>query len=73
MKLLILAKFHVFASNGEGKKATRFDYAPGMVVDSDDMPEDQSAESWLDKGLAAEASVKGDPPTESGAPAAPTP
>lgn len=73
MKLLILAKFHVFASNGEGKKSTRFDYAPGMVVDAGDLPSDQSAESWIDKGLAAEAGVKRDPPTESGAPAAPTP
>lgn len=73
MKLLIIAKFHVFASQGEGKKSTRFDYAPGMVVDSEDLPEDQSAQSWIDKGLAAEAGVKRDSPTVSGAPAAPTP
>lgn len=64
MKLLIIAKFHVFASQGEGKKSTRFDYAPGMVVDSEDLPADQSAEAWIDKGLAREAVPTGTTATE---------
>lgn len=60
MKLLITAKFHVFVSQGEGKRETRFDYAPGMVVDTEDLPEGHTADGeggWIAKGLARDPSV----------------
>ena len=75
MKLLIAAKFHVFVAQGEGARATRFEYAPGMVVNSEDLPAGHTAEQWVEKDLAREvnAPMKDDPPPESGAPAFPTP
>lgn len=58
MKLLITAKFHVFVDQGKGKREARFDYAPGMVVDAEDLPEGHTAEGesgWITKGLARDA------------------
>lgn len=70
MKLIIVAKFHIFVSQGEGKRAARFDYAPGMVVDSEDLPEGHTAESWIEKGLAREVNA---PPVDDPSPASGTP
>lgn len=52
MQLLILQKFHVFDPPSSD---TRKVFEPGMVVDSTELPADQSAEGWIAAGLAREA------------------
>lgn len=54
-KLIIEANFHVFVSQGEGKPERKVEFTKGMVVAENDMPEGQSAEDWIAKGLAKAA------------------
>jgi hypothetical protein len=57
-KLVILANFKVDVANpgenpdGSPKAATVVPFTKGMVVAEDEVPEGQSAQDWIDKGLA---------------------
>lgn len=74
MNLLILAGFRINAPRSPAAPKGYIEYMPGMVIVADSIPADQSAQDWIDKGLARAATVsaKSDPPPESGAPANPT-
>lgn len=54
-KVIIEANFHVFVSQGEGKRELKVEFTKGMVVAADDIPEGHTAESWVEKGLAKAA------------------
>ena len=54
-KLIIDANFHVFVSQGEGKPERKVAFTKGLLVDASDIPEGQSAEDWIAKGLAKAA------------------
>lgn len=57
-KLIIVQNFKVDVPNagenpdGTPKAATVVAYTKGMVVAADDIPEGQSADDWIAKGLA---------------------
>lgn len=46
----IVANFHVFVPEGEGDR--RVAYERGQTVKVADIPQEQSADSWIEKGLA---------------------
>jgi hypothetical protein len=57
-KLIILANFHVFVAAGKGPGGgdlpdRKVSYTKGMVVPLADVPQGQSAEDWIAKGLAS--------------------
>lgn len=56
MKLEIIENFHVWVG---ARPATKVDYTRGMVVDEKDVPADQSAQDWIDKGLAKAVKAAG--------------
>lgn len=47
MKIKIVSSFHVFAP-------TKVAFTAGTVIDAGDIPAGQSAQDWVDKGLAEE-------------------
>ncbi len=67
MKIQILANFHVFVP-GDSVDDKRVEFTKGMVVDDANMPVGQSAQDWIEKGLAkaAEAASTGDAGAEAG-------
>ena len=46
----IVANFHVFVPAAEGDR--RVAYQRGQTVKVADIPDDQSAQDWIEKGLA---------------------
>lgn len=54
-RLMILANFHVYALAPGAERATRVEYLRGQVIAEGDVPADQSADDWIDKGLAQAA------------------
>ena len=48
-RYLVLENFHVFVPQGEGGSEKKVIYLKGQVVE--DVPEGQSAEDWIEKGL----------------------
>lgn len=52
MNLLILAGFRVIVSRQKDGEPGHITYMPGMVVVADSIPADQTAQDWIDKGLA---------------------
>jgi hypothetical protein len=59
-KLIIAANFHLFVGQGQNadgtdKPARKVTFSKGMVVDANDIPEGQTAEDWVSKGLATAA------------------
>ena len=48
-RYLVLENFHVFVPQGEGGTEKKVIYLKGQVVE--DVPEGQSAEDWIEKGL----------------------
>lgn len=52
MKIKIVSNFHVFAPGGEREKKVAF--TAGTVLGPTDMPDGQTAEGWVEKGLAEE-------------------
>ncbi|MFO1080862.1 MAG: hypothetical protein U1E23_09580 [Reyranellaceae bacterium] len=52
MQLLIVQKFHCFDPPDSNHKRV-FDV--GQIVDSSDVPADQSTQAWISNGLAREA------------------
>ncbi len=56
MKLLILANFRVMAPlSGGGEEP--IDFKQGMIVDEADVPENSSADVWIEHGLAERATA----------------
>ncbi len=56
MKYLIEMNFHVFVPpHVEGRPETKKTYGRGQVIDESDIPEGQSGEDWVAKGLATAA------------------
>lgn len=55
--LVILQGFSVFAprSKRRGKGEERVRFGAGMVIEEKDIPPGQSAEDWIEKGLAKRA------------------
>lgn len=53
-KLVILANFHVFVAQ-EGLPERKVTFERSQVVAVADLPEGQSAEDWIAKGLAKAA------------------
>jgi len=51
-KYLIEANFHVYVNQGEGRPEKRVAFTKGVVVEADDVPEGQSGDDWVTKGLA---------------------
>ncbi len=49
-RYLVLENFHVFVPEGDCASEKKVIYLKGQVVE--DMPEGQSAEDWIEKGLA---------------------
>jgi hypothetical protein len=54
-KLIVETSFHVFVPQGEGRPERRVEYRAGMLVEADDIPEGQTADDWVAKGLAKAA------------------
>ena len=54
-KYLIEANFHVYVSQGDDKPERKASFTKGMVVESADIPQGQSAADWVGKGLAKAA------------------
>ncbi len=48
-RYLVLVFFHVFVPQGEGGPEQKIIYLKGQVVE--DVPDGQSAEDWIEKGL----------------------
>lgn len=48
-RYLVLENFHVFVPQDEGGTEKKVIYLKGQVVE--DVPEGQSAEDWIEKGL----------------------
>lgn len=56
MKVLIELNFHVFIPpHVESHPETKKTYSRGQVIDASDIPDGQSAEDWISKGLATAA------------------
>ena len=74
MNLLILVGFRVSVPRTPANPKGYIEYMPGMVIVADSIPADQSAQDWIDKDLARDATVPptGEMPPESGAPSHPT-
>ena len=54
-RVVIIANFHVFVSQGAGKTDRRVGFTKGMVVEGDKIPEGQTTDDWIAKGLAKAA------------------
>lgn len=54
-KLIIETNFHVFVPQSEGRPERRVEFKAGMLVEADDIPEGQTADDWVAKGLAKAA------------------
>ena len=54
-KLIIEANFHVFVPQGEGLPERRVEFTRSMLVPVDEIPEGQTADDWVAKGLAKAA------------------
>ena len=54
-KYIIEANFHVYVSEGDGKPERKAAFTKGMVVEAADIPQGQSADDWVVKGLAKAA------------------
>lgn len=54
-KYIIEANFHVYVSEGDGKPERKAAFTKGMVVEAADIPQGQSADDWVAKGLAKAA------------------
>jgi hypothetical protein len=59
-KFIIAANFHVYVGQGKNpddtdKPARKVTFSKGMVVDANDIPEGQTADDWVAKGLATAA------------------
>lgn len=54
-KLIIETNFHVFVPQGEGRAERRVEFTRSMLVPVDDIPEGQTADDWVAKGLAKAA------------------
>lgn len=54
-KLIVEANFHVFVPQGEGLPERRVEFTRSMLVPVDDIPEGQTADDWVAKGLAKAA------------------
>lgn len=55
MNLLILQGFGVDVPRKKDGDKREVVYSPGMVIVADSIPADQSAEDWIAKGLARDA------------------
>lgn len=60
MKYLINANFHVFVpvpegADGKPRPEAKKVFGRGQVIDESDIPDGQSAEDWISKGLATAA------------------
>jgi hypothetical protein len=53
-KYIIEANFHVYVSE-DGKPERKAAFTKGMVVEAADIPQGQSADDWVAKGLAKAA------------------
>lgn len=53
-KLLILENFSVFVVDQEGQPERRVTYSKGQVVALASVPDGQSGDDWIAKGLARE-------------------
>jgi hypothetical protein len=80
MKLTILDHFHVFVPQGqfesgphkgEDKPDRKINFVKNQTIDEADLPEGQSAQDWIEKGLAvsAEAIGAGETPVPEAGPA----
>ena len=56
-RVVIIANFHVFVAQGEGKVDRRVGFTKGMVVEADKIPEGQTTDDWIAKGLAKASSM----------------
>jgi len=54
-RCIILANFHVFVADGEGKPDRKVAFTKGVVVEADKIPEGQTTDDWIAKGLAKAA------------------
>ena len=57
MQYLIVANFHVFLPAQEGKADTKRSFSKGQVIDESDIPDGQSGDDWVSKGLAMVATA----------------
>ena len=60
MQLIVLQPFYVWVPSGKNADGTdkpdrRQSYSPGQTLQSQDVPEGQSTEDWIEKGLVREA------------------
>ncbi len=53
MRVIINENFHVFVSQGDGRSDRKVAFTKGMVVDDTAIPEGQTTDDWIAKGLAA--------------------
>ncbi len=56
LRVIITENFHVFVSQA-GKTDRRVGFTKGMVVEDDKIPEGQTTDDWIAKGLAKAASM----------------
>jgi len=54
-KYIIEANFHVYVSEHDSKPERKAAFTKGMVVEAADIPQGQSADDWVAKGLAKAA------------------
>ena len=54
-RAVIIANFHVFVSQRDGKSDRKVGFTKGMVVEGDKIPEGQAIDDWIAKGLAKAA------------------
>jgi hypothetical protein len=52
MKVEIVENFRVWVSTEPGQPERKVGFTKGMVVDEPNVPAGQSAQDWIDKGLA---------------------
>ena len=57
MKYLIEANFHVFLPPQEGRPEPKQSFGKGQILDEADIPDGQSGDDWVAKGLATVASA----------------
>lgn len=56
MNLLILKPFRIMVSRSVNPLG-HIEYMPGMTIVGDSIPDDQSAQDWIDKGLVRDVSA----------------
>lgn len=56
-RVIIVENFHVFVWQGDGKHDRKVGFTKGMVVEGDKIPDGQSLDDWIAKGLAKAASM----------------